>query len=66
MAKASLNKISRWKNLIFEQMDSDLSIPAWCRQKGIPLHNFRYWHKKLFPKSLKGSAFIELPFMPPC
>jgi hypothetical protein len=60
MAKASSNDISRWKNLILEQMGTDLSIPVWCRQKEIPIYNFRYWHKKLFPEAMERSAFIEM------
>lgn len=60
MAKASPDDISNWKNLISEQIESGLSIPLWCRQKGIPLYNFRYWHKKLFPKLIERSAFIEM------
>ena len=60
MAKASPNDVARWKNLILEQMSSDMTIPDWCRQNKIAIYNFRYWNKKLFSKTLDRSAFMEM------
>ena len=41
----------QWKKNILEQLDSGLSIAAWCRQRKIAVHTFYYWHNKLFPKA---------------
>lgn len=50
----------QWKETIFEQRQSKLSIAAWCRQNKIVVHTFYYWQSKLFPKSpLNRSLFIE-------
>lgn len=50
----------QWKESIFKQRQSNLSIASWCRQNGIAAHIFYYWQSKLFPKpALNRSAFTE-------
>lgn len=50
----------QWKENIFKQRQSQLSIASWCRQNGIAVHTFYYWQSKLFPKpNLDRSAFTK-------
>lgn len=50
----------QWKENIFKQRQSKLSIASWCRQSGIAVHTFYYWQSRLFPKPvLSRSAFTE-------
>ena len=50
-----------WKENILQQRSSKLSIAAWCRSKGLAIHAFYYWQKKLFPKAcLNQPTFTEV------
>ena len=50
----------QWKETIFKQRRSNLSIAAWCRQNKMVVHTFYYWQSRLFPKSpLSRSIFVE-------
>lgn len=61
MAPASIQVKQQWKEKIFEQRNSGLSIAAWCRKNTVRTHIFYYWQGKLFPKTpLSRSEFTEI------
>jgi hypothetical protein len=61
MASASREVKQQWKDDIFKQRSSGLSIAAWCRQNEVRTHIFYYWQGKLFPKTpLSRSEFTEI------
>ena len=37
----------QWEDQILDQANSGLSIPTYCREKGIAIWKFRYWKQKL-------------------
>lgn len=51
----------QWKECVFNQRQSGLSIAAWCRHNNITPHTFYYWRDKFFPKtSVKRADFKEI------
>jgi predicted methyltransferase len=53
-------KIRGWKEKIFQQQNSGLSIERWCKEKQVTVCQFHYWKSKLFPKQINASSFTEL------
>ena len=52
---------ARWEKRIAGWEASGLSQAAFCREKGIALHKFKYWRTKLtLPKS---AIFAEIPII---
>lgn len=39
--------ISKWCDLIKEQMQSGQTQSVWCTENDINIHTFRYWKKRL-------------------
>lgn len=59
--RASEEVRQKWKEHIQHQIDSGLSVNAWCLQNNIDTHKFRYWQKQLSPKPrLDRSSFEEI------
>src|SRR5690625_4969788 len=50
-----------WRARLEEQQTSGLSAAAWCREQGIPDHQFYYWKKKFAPESKTPSAVEWTP-----
>jgi hypothetical protein len=61
MTSVSEEVKQQWKDNIFKQRSSGLSIAAWCRYNEVRTHIFYYWQGKLFPKiPLSRSEFTEI------
>lgn len=56
----SEDKRLKWKNLIEQQRQSNLSFNKWCEQNQVSPHTFRYWKERLFPRQLTKTSFTEL------
>ena len=41
----------KWGELLQEMCNSGKSQTKWCEEQGINFHTFKYWMKKLCPKS---------------
>ena len=55
-------KTKRWSLMIAEQARSGKSISAFCKERGVNHHTFRYWREKLLrdePSHLSG-RFIAI------
>ena len=48
-----------WQKEIEEQRSSGLSMSQWCKQHNFRIHQFYYWHEKLY-KQLDRKEFIEV------
>ena len=54
-----------WREQVSNWHDSGLGQSAYCRQRGLKLHQFLYWRRKLeglhpSPKSATGAAFVPV------
>ena len=57
----------QWREHIFKQRQSGLSMASWCRQNNIVVHTFCYWRDKLFSKAtLERSDFTEISDQKAC
>jgi transposase len=47
MKKRTEQALAKWRNLVSEQGRSGQSVAAFCRERGLPKHQFFYWKKRL-------------------
>ena len=63
-AEVREEKRRRWEGILAEQEGSGLSIAAFCRERGLNVHTFHYWKKRLRPKAsdaaTPNTSFQEL------
>jgi len=58
------DKIQLWQERLQHQMDSDLTITAWCEQNQIAQSQFYYWQKKLAASSHEPDTVMVPISMP--
>jgi hypothetical protein len=57
----SRKKEAGWRKHIRAQMDSDLSIAAYCRRLGLPEHGFYWWRHELARRDAQpAAAFVPV------
>tara|TARA_B110000014_G_scaffold234992_1_gene199245 strand:+ start:195 stop:506 length:312 start_codon:yes stop_codon:yes gene_type:complete len=47
MEERNEEKVAHWREIIEAQVKSEMSAAAFCRQRGVSIHNFHYWRKRL-------------------
>lgn len=62
-------KRRRWEGILTEHVDSGLFVTGFCRERGVNVHTFHYWKKRLRPKVREGAlpnrSFQELELVEP-
>ena len=53
-----------WRSRLKKQQVSGLSIAAWCREQGIPDHQFYYWKKKFARETTGQQSPTALEWAP--
>lgn len=46
----------QWQGWISEQVESQLSVAAFCKARELPLHSFYLWRKKLAAEALPETS----------
>jgi hypothetical protein len=54
---------SKWRTLVSEQVESGLSVAAFCTQRGLRAWQFYEWKKRV--KEPEAASFVEVQVAPP-
>mgnify|MGYP003869765793 CR=1 FL=1 len=60
---SNAKKLEHWKALFTQFRECTLTVAEFCRQHGVPVHQFYYWRERVGALPTEDSALVPLHFL---
>jgi hypothetical protein len=58
------DRVLYWTELVSEQKLSGLSVPNFCRERGVSIHSYRGWRARLNKETSSGGDWVTVKSHP--